>query len=165
MGGPTTGHKEPHKNRTIFSLLMNKTPFRRIYEVYDIHPATLYAKLDFLATQCRIFAGEWERRLQEGLPIRRLYLGTDRQDYLVNWMRQADRRNILLHAVGTADNVTGYVFGMHLNYDPAADHEAINAAATACETFRNIHPWAFLLFAHALQKLGTRQNGCYPLPV
>jgi len=30
VGKSTTGHKAPHKNRTIFSLLMNKSPMRRI---------------------------------------------------------------------------------------------------------------------------------------
>lgn len=49
VGKSTTGHKQPHKNRMIFSLLMNKTPLRRICEVADIGPEGLYGKIDFLA--------------------------------------------------------------------------------------------------------------------
>jgi hypothetical protein len=32
------------------------------------------------------------------LPIRRLYLGVDRQDYLVNWLGRKDKRNTRLSA-------------------------------------------------------------------
>ena len=121
VGKSTTGHKQPHKNKTVFALLMNKSPFRRICEVADIDPKTLYGKIDFLHCQCLAFAAGRERRLLAGMPLRRLYLATDRQDYLINWTRRDDRRNVALQAVGTADNVTGYVFGMHLNYDSELD--------------------------------------------
>ena len=132
VGTATTGQRQPHKNRTVFALLMNKAPFRRICEVADIHPKTLYGKIDFLAGQCRAFAAEREHRLLEGLPIRRLYLGTDRQEYMVNWTQENDRRNVILHAVGTAENATGYVFGIHLNYDPALDPDKVEQDATTC---------------------------------
>lgn len=127
----TTGHKQPHKNRTIFSLLMNKTPLRRICEVADIGPEGLYGKVDFLYEQSKAFAASRERRLLEGMAIPRLYLSTDRQDYVVNWTRHSDRRNVMLHAVGTADLDTRYVFGMHLNYDPGLDSEQVEADALA----------------------------------
>jgi len=65
------------------------------------------------------------------LAIRRLYLSTDRQDYMVNWSRDTDRRNVVLHAVGTADNPSGYVFGMHLNFDREHDPAAIETDAKA----------------------------------
>jgi hypothetical protein len=41
VGKPTTGRKQPHKNKTIFALLMNKSPFRRISEVAGIGPTGL----------------------------------------------------------------------------------------------------------------------------
>ncbi len=63
------------------------------------------------------------------MAISRLYLGVHRQDYVVNWTRHADRRNVMLHAVGIADNNTGYVFGMHLNYDASLDSEIIETDA------------------------------------
>lgn len=132
VGSSTTGHKQPHKNREVFALLMNKSPFRRICEVADIDPKTLYGKIAFLHGQCLAFAADREKKLVDGLPMERLYLSTDRQDYVVNWTRQDDRRNVVLHATGTADNTSGYVFGVHLNYDPTLDAQEIERAAIKC---------------------------------
>lgn len=129
VGKSTTGHKQPHKNRLIFSLLMNKSSFRRICEVADIDPKTLYGKINFIYGQCLAFVADREKHLLDGMIIPRLYLGADRQDYMVNWTRNADRRNVMLHAVGSADNTTGYVFGMHLNYDGSLNAEAIEKDA------------------------------------
>lgn len=141
VGKSTTGHKQPHKNKMIFALLMNKSPFRRICEVADIHPETLYGKIDFLHDQCREFVAAREHRLLQGTPIRRLYLATDRQDYLINWTRRDDQRNVALQAVGTADNATGYVFGMHLNYDPVLDAEVVERAAVAAGDYQAKAPF------------------------
>src|SRR5208282_1183609 len=55
------------------------------------------------------------------MDISRLYIGVDRQDYVINWARRKDKRNIILNAVASADNLTGYVFGMHPNFDPEVD--------------------------------------------
>ena len=106
VGKSTTGHKQPHKNRLIFSVLMNKSPLRRICEVADIGPEGLYGKIEFLHRQSLAFAAHREAHLLAGMEIPRLYLATDRQDYVVNWNRHEDRRNVVLHAVGTADNKT-----------------------------------------------------------
>lgn len=131
VGKSTTGHKQPHKNRLVFSLLMNKSPFRRICEVADIDPKTLYGKINFIYGQCLAFAADREKRLLNGMALPRLYLGIDRQDYVVNWTRHEDRRNVMLRAVGSADNATAYVFGMHLNYDATLDSDLIEADAVA----------------------------------
>ncbi len=88
----------------------------------------LYWKVDFLHKQCLAFSAGKERKLLEDFPIKRLYIGTDRQDYMVNWSHSADKRNIMLHAVGSADNQTGYVFGLHLNFDPDID-----SLVTSCD--------------------------------
>jgi hypothetical protein len=141
VGKSTRGQKQPHKNKTIFALLMNKSPFRRISEVADIGPTGLYGKIDFLYDQCLAFAAARERRLLAGMALSRLYLGSDRQDYIVNWNQQQDRRNVILHAVGTADNVTGYVFGLHLNYDPMLDPEAVEQAAGAAGDYQTRAPY------------------------
>ncbi|MDK9702552.1 MAG: hypothetical protein OEL20_05385 [Sulfuritalea sp.] len=140
VGKSTTGHKAPHKNRLIFSLLMNKSPMRRICEVADIGPEGLYGKIDFLYEQTRLFAAHRENRLP-GMMIPRLYLSTDRQDYVVNWTRHEDRRNVVLHAVGTADSSAGYVFGMHLNYDPGLDAEEIEHQAVAAGDYQAKAPF------------------------
>jgi transposase-like protein len=141
VGTSTTGHKQPHKNRLIFSLLMNKSPFRRICEVADIGPESVYGKINFIYGQCLAFAADREKRLLNGMEIPRLYLGVDRQDYVVNWTRKADRRNVMLHAVGSADNATGYVFGMHLNYDASLDSEVVEAEAVAAGDYQAKAPF------------------------
>lgn len=136
VGKSTTGHKQPHKNRLIFSLLMNKSPLRRICEVADIGPEGLYGKIEFLYRQSLAFAAHREAHLLAGMTLPRFYLATDRQDYVVNWNRQEDRRNVVLHAVGTADNVTGYVFGIHLNYDPTLDAEEVEQLAVVAGDYQ-----------------------------
>lgn len=131
--------RESHKNRMIFSLLMNKSPMRRICEVADIHPETLYQRIDFFYRQCKAFATYREKALLDSMPIRRLYLAIDRQDYVVNWSNQDDKRNVVLHAVGSADDETGYVFGMHLDFDSSLDPAAIEKDAAA----RNDHALSY----------------------
>ena len=121
-------HRKPHKNLLVFQLLMNKTPFKRICEVAGISMSTLYDKLDFIHRQCLSFVGSRERNLPD-LEIRRLYISVDRQDYVVNWKDGTDKRNIVMSALGSADNKTGYVFGMHLNFDPNLDPATIVADA------------------------------------
>jgi len=120
---------------------MNKSPFRRICEVADIDPKTLYGKIIFIYGQCLAFAADREKRLLNGMAIPRLYLGVDRQDYVVNWTRHEDRRNVMLHAVGSADNATGYVFGMHLNYDASLDYDAIEKDAIAAGDYQAKAPF------------------------
>jgi transposase-like protein len=141
VGKSTTGHKAPHKNRLIFSLLMNKEPMRRICEVADVDPKTLYGKIEFLYRQSLSFAADREQRLLKGMNISRLHLGVDRQEYVVNWTRHVDRRNVKLSAVGTADNTTSYVFGMHLNYDASLDSEVVEADAIASDDYQTRPPF------------------------
>ena len=81
----TARQRVHYKNKSIFKLLVNKMPVRRIIEVADIDPNTFYHRLDFLHRQCQLFAAHREHPLAN-LAIRRLYLGVDRQDYLVNWL-------------------------------------------------------------------------------
>jgi len=147
VGGSTLRQKQPHKNRLIFTLLMNKMPFKRICEAADIQMPGVYAKLDFLREQCLSFAAHRERKLLEGMPIRRVYVGVDRQDYVVNWTRREDKRNVQLTAVGSADNETGYVFGMHLNYDPTLDAESVEQDAEQINDCKT--PYPFRRYARA----------------
>lgn len=169
VGTSTTGQKQPHKNRLIFSLLMNKSPFRRICEVADIGPESVYGKINFIYGQCLAFAADREKRLLKGMEIPRLYIGVDRQDYMVNWTRNADRRNVMLHAVGSADNNTGYVFGMHLNYDASLDSEAVEADALAIGDYRAKAPfrryarcWLKEDYAAATRKSISRKKAAKP---
>ncbi len=122
----TARQRDHHKNKTIFKLLVNKMPVRRIIEVTGIAPQTFYHRLAFFHRQCQAFAAHRERALAN-LAIHRLYLGIDRQDYLVNWQIRKDKRNIQLSAIAAVDNEHGYCFGVHLNFDPSLDAAAIQA--------------------------------------
>jgi transposase-like protein len=129
VGVSTLRQKQPHKNRLVFSLLMNKMPLKRICEATDLQMPSVYAKIDFLRSQCLAFSGYREQKLLKGMAMRRLYVGVDRQEYVVNWTKREDKRNVQLSAVGSADNETGYVFGMHLNFDSTLDAVAVEADA------------------------------------
>ena len=166
VGYATVGQKQPHKNRLIFQLLMNKTAFRRLCEIADIAHGTLYPKLDFLHRQCLAFAGYRERRLLQGFSIPRLYLGVDRQDYVVNWTQREDKRNVQLTAVGSADNATRYVFGIHLNFDPAVEAEVIEHEAatlgdveTQMPFRRHARLWLASDYAAARQRAKNAPSG------
>lgn len=138
--------RQSAKNRMIFTLLMNKSPMRRICEAVEINPATLYQRIDFFYRQCLAFAANRERRLLDGsLRIPRLYLAVDRQDYVINWSNQDDRRNVTLHAAGSADDTTGYVFGMHLDFDSSLDRQVVEADAIARGDYAQ--PYAFRRYA------------------
>jgi len=124
---PTTGQKKPHENREIFMELVNKAPFRRILEKRDISAATLYQKIDFLFQQCKRFLARREGRLAAGMVLDHLSISVDRQDYYTNWISRENMRNVPLHAVISADNRSGYVFGAHLNFDPRFSPTAVEA--------------------------------------
>jgi transposase-like protein len=118
------------KNKTIMKLLMNKSPFSRICEVMEISMPTLYRKIDFIHRQSLLFVADRERKLLTGkVPLERLYLATDRQDYFVNWTNTFDKRHVVLKGIGTADLTSGYVFAMHVNYDPRLDPRVVQEIA------------------------------------
>jgi len=124
---PTARHRMPHKNREVFSLLINKVPLRRICEITGLSPQTVYDKIDFIYVQCTEFLGARERALLEGMPLPKLYLCTDRQTIAVNWSNRKDKRNIALQLIGTADLKSGYVFGADLNFDPSMTLDEVEA--------------------------------------
>lgn len=103
-------------------------PIRRIAKVTGINVSTLYGKIEFLHRQCLALAADRERVLQT-LDITRLYISVDRQEYMVNWNEGSDRRNIRMRAVGRADNDSGYVFGMHLNFNKELDPAEVEKGA------------------------------------
>lgn len=120
----TSRQRFTHKNRDVFLLLVNKSPLKRIAAVTGLNMVTLYRRISFIHRQCLYFAGERESRLiDRDLPTR--YLATDRQMFTVNWSSRKDRRNVQLLAIATADIDTGYVFGMHLNFDGTLDPDAV----------------------------------------
>lgn len=118
----THRQRESHKNREVFAMLAAHMPLRRIIEITGINPRSIYTKIDFIHRQCVAFAAAREARLPS-MAFDRMRVSVDRQTYAINWTRREDRRNVVLSAVASADNDSGYVFGAHLNFDPAMDAE------------------------------------------
>ena len=125
---PTSRQRLTEKNDEIFRLLVSKVPLKRMCELAGVNIRTLYRKIDFIHRRCLAFAGAQENRLP-GLSIQRLYLSTDRQVHLINWRNADEKSNIFLNALGTADNKSGYVFGINVNYDPDMDAEQVEQDA------------------------------------
>jgi transposase-like protein len=129
-GHATARQRLPHKNRHVFMLTVNKVPISRILEMTGIGFDSFYRKLNFIHVQCQAFAGERESRLMAGkFTLPKMYLSTDRQAYIVNWVGRKDRRTVQMNAIGTADQRSGYVFGMALNFDDQLHKESVEADA------------------------------------
>ncbi len=124
LGKPTRRHRKPHRNTETLRLIVNKVPIRRMSEILGLSASSIYGKIDFLYEQCRAFSASRENDLPE-MALRRLYLATDRQDYLVNWGDRSSRKTIQLTAIATVDSKSQYVFGLTPNFDPSVDPEAV----------------------------------------
>lgn len=162
VGKPTRGQKKPSKTTEVYNLLVNKLVIRRACNVANISPSTLYGKLDYLYEQCLAFVGNRERRMMNGdFNIKPLFIGVDRQEYVLNWTKASNRKNIRLSAVGSADNRTGYVFGMDLNYDDNANVNTINGDAHQIQDIHRDAPFrrhARLWLLHDYYNAAARAN-------
>jgi transposase-like protein len=127
---PIRNQIQSDKNPVILRMLMGKMPLRRICEAADVTPPVLYQRIDFFHEQARAFLAHRERKLAD-TDLSRLYIRGDRQDYAVNWTQRKDKRNVVISAVSSADNGTGYVFGMHANFDLDCDPMRVEAEAVA----------------------------------
>jgi hypothetical protein len=89
----TARQRKPHKNRDIFTLIVNRVPISRILETVGIGVDTFYRKLRFIHEQCHAFAGQRERRLWEGrVRLPAMSLATDRQHYREAIVESAKRK-------------------------------------------------------------------------
>ena len=127
IGKPTLRQQKSHINLMCFNLLMNKVPISRMMEILDVEARTIYRKIDFIYEQCRLFAASRESRLT-GMRFERLYLSTDRQDYMVNWGDRKERKTVQLTAVATADLKSGYLFGLTPNFDSSITQDELEEA-------------------------------------
>lgn len=157
----TSRQRDTHKNREIFALLVNKTPLRRIVELAQASPQTVYDKIDFLWRQCVGFSADRESRLP-GLAIPRLYIGVDKQDYTINWTRREDKRNVVMSAASFVDNTSGFAFGTWLNFDPGVDVGRVEAsAASQVDTPRpfrsNARLWTSLDYESSMRATSRRR--------
>jgi hypothetical protein len=121
---PIAKQRQSDKNRLMLSMLVGKMPLRRICEAAEVSPPVLYERIDFFHEQALAFLSDRERQLSS-MDIPRLYIGVDRQDHVINWSQRKDKRNVTLSSIAAADNGSGYVFGMHPNFDPGADSSEV----------------------------------------
>lgn len=157
-GKPAKGQHETHLNKSIFNMLVNQVALSRIVKMLDISWEVLYHRIDFIHRQCMAFVANRERRLKT-LPIERLYLAVDRQDYLVNWTERKDKRNVNLMGIAVSDNKTGYVFANALNFDDSIDRNAVEEHSN--EIMDTALPSPFRKYARVWTKadyLETRQR-------
>ena len=118
------GHKQVRTsiNGDVFRLLCNGMAMRRICQVLDINQPMLYDRIRFIHQKCLEFSTHRERNLFEGyLKHKRISLSVDMQAYVTNWNDTKDKRRVDLYAMGTADNKSGYVLSMTLNYDKSVN--------------------------------------------
>ncbi len=124
-GRATKRQRKTHRNLDIFEHLMNSMPLRRIIKVLGISPTILYDRIDFFYDQCQAFAGERERKLTELENLGYRCISVDRQKLLVNWSDKENRKNTLMLSLASADQDTGYVYAVNVNFDPAMNREAV----------------------------------------
>lgn len=152
----------------ILVLLLNKMPMRRICEVAEISAAVLYNQIIRSHELAVSFSAAHEKRLQRDLVLPRVYLAVDRQEYVFNWGSSLDRRNVVLRAIASSDNATGYVFGVHLDFDSSMEPELVERQAILANDYDK--PYHFRQFArvwlqreyrdryHTLRRLSKRQG-------
>lgn len=141
-GKSTRKQRKTHKNRDVFALLMNKSALNRMAEITGLDKKSLYGKIDFIHRQCLAFSADRERPLARGaIDLPKMYICVDRQTFVVNWSSRKDRRNVQLNAIASADLKSGYVFGMHLNFDGALDPDAVEKDALAIDDYANASPY------------------------
>jgi len=127
----STGRQEKHsKNRLLFKTLVGQAPLRRIADIVEVDAHTVRRRVEFIHERCVAFAADREARLAE-LEIPRLYLAVDGQEQIINWRDKKDRRNVVLSAITSVDNETGYCFAAHLNFDPTLSRQAVETDAAA----------------------------------
>lgn len=124
--------RQPEKTELIFSLLVNKSPMRRICEVAGVNAVTLYQRIDLIYKKCMRVAQRYEHALMEGDRVARMHVAVDRQDHTFNWGSQFDRRVVILRAIASADAKSGYILAQHLNFEPNVDPQEIELAAREC---------------------------------
>jgi len=121
--------RRPEKTAEIFKYLINRVAMRRLCEIADIGADTLYQRIALIYERCRSFAAYHEQPLLDGKPLGRVHLAIDRQEHILNWGSNLDRRPSLLLVTASAEAKSGYILAQHLNFDPDADTFALELAA------------------------------------
>lgn len=109
-------------NSTIVRLLVDNATINGISRVTGLSPSTVYGRIDFIHRQFVAFERHRLMALRR-VDLEELSISVDFQDYLVNWPQKDDRRTTQITAIGSADNLSGFVFGLDMAYDPTiTDH-------------------------------------------
>ena len=116
----------------VFSRIANKSPVRGTARGAKLKSNSgYYTTLDFIHARCRSHTGMIDRALIDGrlhLPAD-MNIQSDGQSYTLNWISRLDRRNAELTCYATVDAKSGYILGMHANFDGGVDPFKVNAEA------------------------------------
>ena len=113
----------------LLSRLANKSPAKGCIRGLGLKSGQAYYRiLDFLVRRCRSYSGRVDRALIDGrlhLPAD-LKVECDTQTYQMNWVSRMDRRNVELSTYCTVDSDSGFIFGLHSNFDGRVDPFKVN---------------------------------------
>ena len=129
---PVRLHENKRYAVDLLSRLANKSPVRGCIRGLRLKSGQSYYRiLDFLTRRCRAYSGTVDRALIEGrlkLPSD-MNVQCDAQVYQMNWVSRMDRRNVELNAYCTVDSDSGFILGLHCNFDGRVDPFKINSEA------------------------------------
>ena len=150
VGAPVRLHDRNRRLAAdVFSRVANKSPLRRSIHGANVRSTdSYYAILRFIHGRCRAHSGAIDRALIDGrltLP-ERLVVQTDSQEFTLNWTSRSDRRNVVLSSYCTVDSASGFILGMHPNFDGRTTAFDVNRAAAEAGDFDVPEP--FRRFAH-----------------
>ena len=120
-----------HEEYIALERVLQHTPIRRILQGAGLNAGRFYPLLSYAAQAVNKWMGAADQQAAGAAGDLSLALCVDRQVYAVNWSDRGDRRKVMLHAIATADQRTGFVFVMDANYDPAVDPDALTDEARA----------------------------------
>ena len=118
----------------VFGRIANKSPVRCTVRGSGCSgPSAYYRILDFIVSRCRAHSGSIDRALIDGwlsLP-KRMVVQSDAQEYTLNWVSRLDRRNVVLSSYCTVDAKSGFILGMHANFDGSVNPFDVNVDAAS----------------------------------
>ncbi|WP_297341074.1 hypothetical protein [Pseudophaeobacter sp.] len=129
VGHPARNHKRQSKNGQILKLLVHGTSLSKISEIADLSPRDVYRKIDFIYGQVRAFTARREGDLRhvDWNTVGRRF-ATDSQSLTLNWPNRKTRAFVAVNHLCTAHANSGYIVLGHLQFDPKADMEEVEAS-------------------------------------
>ena len=132
VSDPVRLHENKRYAVDLLSRIANKSPVRGAVRGTRLRSFQAYYRIfDFLTRRCRSYSGAVDRALIDGrlkLPAD-LNVQSDAQVYQLNWISRMDRRNVELSAYATVDVDSGFILGLHCNFDGRVDPFEINTEA------------------------------------